>query len=88
MEWFEQALPASRGRVRLWRLLSWRNERYSRGAWALWRPGDIARHADQLLRPHGRVFFAGEHTAFANAGMEGAMESAERAVLEVLRKAV
>ena len=36
-------------------------------------------------RPHGRVLFAGEHTAWSNSGMEGAMESGERAALEALR---
>jgi monoamine oxidase len=83
---FHRLLPASRGRVSLARLVRWQGERYSQGAWALWRPGDIERFADSLLRPHGRILFAGEHTAFANAGMEAAMESGERAALEVLRR--
>ena len=79
-------LPAARGKVSLGRMVSWRNDPHSRGAWALWRPGDIGRFGDGLARPHGRVFFAGEHTAFANAGMEAAMESGERAVLEIMRR--
>ncbi len=53
--------------------------------WAMWRPGEIARYADALTAPHGRVAFAGEHTAYSNSGMEGAMESGERAALEVMR---
>ena len=83
---FEALLPAARGKVSLGRMVSWRNDPHSRGAWALWRPGDIGRFGDGLARPHGRVFFAGEHTAFANAGMEAAMESGERAVLEIMRR--
>ena len=33
----------------------------------------------------GRAYFAGEHTAISYRGMEGAMESGERAALEVAR---
>ena len=36
------------------------------------------------LEPEGRLHFCGEHTALSNRGMEGAMESGERAALEVL----
>ena len=34
--------------------------------------------------PMHRVHFCGEHTATSNRGMEGAMESGERAAFEVL----
>ena len=34
--------------------------------------------------PHKRLFFAGEHTAIGSRGMEGALESGERASLEVM----
>ena len=33
--------------------------------------------------PLGRIHFAGEHTGLSNRGMEGAMESGERAAQEV-----
>jgi monoamine oxidase len=33
---------------------------------------------------HGPVHFCGEHLALASRGMEGAMETAESAVAEVL----
>ncbi len=77
--------PQARGHVRFGELVRWSREEFNQGTWAIWRPGDIARFADRLLRPHDRVFFAGEHTAYANAGMEAAMASGERAVLEVMR---
>lgn len=85
MQHFFKLFPAARGKVSLQRLVRWQNEPLNEGAWALWRPGDIGRYADLLHQPAGRVFFAGEHTAFANSGMEGAMESAERAVIELMR---
>ncbi len=78
--------PQARGRMDLAGLVSWRNEPLNRGAWAIWQPGQIATVAALLQRPHGRVLFAGEHTSWANPGMEGAMESGERAALELMRR--
>ncbi|MSQ86237.1 MAG: hypothetical protein EXR10_05220 [Alphaproteobacteria bacterium] len=57
-----------------------------RGAYAYWKPGQITRFAKELGKPRGRMFFAGEHTAVTNRGMEGAMESGERAALEIGEK--
>jgi monoamine oxidase len=69
------------------RVVRWAAEPFSEGAWAVWRPGDItAGLPARLAERHGRVSFAGEHTAVAYSGMEGAMESADRAVLETLRR--
>ncbi len=82
---FTGLVPGSRGQVELAALVSWARAPYSGGSWAVWQPGQVARYADELLKPHGRVVFAGEHTAFANSGMEGAAESGERAALEVMR---
>jgi monoamine oxidase len=36
-----------------------------------------------MFQPQGRVHFCGEQTAVGARGMEGAMESGERAALEV-----
>ena len=36
-----------------------------------------------MFQPHGRVHFCGEQTAVSARGMEGAMESGERAAIEV-----
>lgn len=83
---FERLVPAARGKVRLADMVSWARSPWSGGTWAVWAPGQIGRHADALHRPHGRVVFAGEHTAYSNSGMEGAMESGERAALEVMRR--
>ena len=40
-----------------------------------------------LAEPHGRIQFAGDYTAVLNLGLEGAMESGERAALEILSQA-
>ena len=80
-----RAYPGARGNVRLRRLVRWHLDPFSQGSWAVWGPGQIGRHFAALHQPAGPIHFAGEHTAFAYSGMEGAMESGERAALEVLR---
>jgi len=37
-----------------------------------------------MLAPHARMYFAGEHTRLQEIGMESAMESGERAALEIV----
>ena len=78
-------VPEARGKVAFGEYIDWITNPFNEGAWAMWRPGDISRYADLLHKPSDRYFFAGEHTAYSNAGMEGAMESADRVVVEVLR---
>jgi monoamine oxidase len=83
---FQQQLPSSAGHVRLGGLVRWAVDPLNEGVWAVWRPGQISTLPKLLSQPHDRIFFAGEHTAVSNSGMEGAMESADRAVLEALRR--
>lgn len=84
---FERLIPGARGTVSVGRIVRWADDPFNEGAWALWRPGQItAGLPAQLAMPHGRVAFAGEHTGVSYSGMEGAMESADRAVLETLRR--
>ena len=67
--------------IYLWK---WSNNPYAGGAYAYWKPGQITAFARTIADPHGRIHFAGEHTAQLNRGMEGAMESGERAAIEIL----
>jgi monoamine oxidase len=80
----ETLRPAAKGQLELIGLHSWGGDAYAGGAWSYFRPGDVTRYAAVLGNAHGRVHFAGEHLATANRGMEGAMESAERAAAQVL----
>lgn len=79
-----RVLPESKGAVRLAKTVSWQRSAYTGGAWADWRPGQISRFGAALAKPAGRLHFAGEHTARAFSGMEGALESGERAAFEIL----
>ena len=76
--------PASTGELEFVALHSWGADRYAGGAWAYFRPGDVTRFAGIIGRAHGRLHFCGEHLALENRGMEGAMESGERAATEIL----
>ncbi len=76
--------PASKGKLEIIEYKSWYRDPYSAGDWAIWKPGQVTALAPQVGKAHGRLHFCGEHTAIANRGMEGAMESGERVALEVM----
>lgn len=76
--------PKARGAVRMAARVAWHREPLAGGTWANWLPGQISRYARFVDVPHGRVHFAGEHTAHTLRGMEGAMESGERAAAEIM----
>ena len=63
---------------------AWDRHPWSRGSYALLRPGQYAAFHGVEWEPEGPVFFAGEHTSDAAAGyLEGAVESGLRAAAEV-----
>jgi monoamine oxidase len=80
----ERIRPAAKGRLEVVGLKSWGADPYARGAWAYFRPGQVREFAAEMGRPHGRLHFCGEHLGVASRGMEGAMESADRAVAAIL----
>lgn len=84
----EAVLPETKGLLEPAAVVDWGNDIYAGGSWAVWRPGQLGAYFMALQTATGRVHFAGEHTGRANPGMEGAMESGERAALEVLRELV
>lgn len=76
--------PATKGAIRPVRTWSWQQEAFSGGTYVAWGPGHISKYANAFSEPHGNLFFAGEHTSRLDRGMEGAMESGERAAFEIL----
>ncbi len=64
----------------------WTQEEFSRGGYAgLWKTGQLTQLGPWLRQPAGRLHFAGTETAIEHNGyMEGAVESAERVVSELL----
>jgi len=82
----ERLRPAAKGQLEVVAYKSWYRDPFSSGDWAVWQPGQVTELARHIATPHHRIHFCGEHTAVANRGMEGAMESGERVGLEVMDK--
>lgn len=80
----EDMRPSLKGALDFSYYWTWVNNPYAGGAYAYWKPGQITDFANNLGDPIGRIHFAGEHTAVMNRGMEGAMESGERAAFEIM----
>lgn len=80
----EKLRPAAKGKLEVAGFKSWQLDPFSGGDWVVWEPGQISEFLVALGEPAGRLHFCGEHTALSNRGLEGAMESGERAALEAL----
>jgi monoamine oxidase len=57
----------------------WMEDEWSRGAWAFAGIGNLVLFAN----PEGRIHFAGEHLSFFFSWMQGALDSAARAVTQI-----
>jgi monoamine oxidase len=63
----------------------WEDDPWARGGYAFFDPAFDPALRPWLARPHGRLFFAGEHTSLRWQGyMNGAVESGRRAVAELV----
>jgi monoamine oxidase len=74
---------ASKHFVRGW-VHDWVRDPYAQGAFTHLAPGYVLEHMEHIRPPESRVHFAGEHTATWTGFIEGAIESAERVVIEIL----
>jgi monoamine oxidase len=84
LEVLKSIRPSTDGALRPVKVQSWQRDPMAGGLYSSWKPGQIVRYADPMTQAYGQIHFAGEHTAVLNRGMEGAMESGERAALEVM----
>ncbi len=82
----ERMRPSTKGKLEVTGIHSWAQAALSGGFRHSFFPGQISRFAQHMSRPHGRIHFAGEHTRRIEIGMESAMESGERAALEILAR--
>jgi monoamine oxidase len=62
---------------------AWYGDRWARGAFALFAPEQQSRLQDAIVRPEGRIHFAGEHCSLYHAWIQGALESGIRAAREI-----
>ena len=66
---------------------AWDSHRWSLGAFALYLPGQFQRMHEQIVKPEGLIYFAGEHCSHSHSWMEGALESARFAVDALVKRA-
>jgi len=62
---------------------AWYADRWARGAFALFTPDQQSELQAAIVRPEGRVHFAGEHCSLYHAWIQGALESGIRAANEI-----
>jgi pseudooxynicotine oxidase len=63
----------------------WLADEFSRGTWAIHRPGWYTRHHAEMQKPEGRLLFAGSDLANGWSGfMDGAIESGLRSAAALL----
>ncbi len=79
--------PSTKGKLQFLSLYGWRKNPMIQGCRHLFAPGQINRFAREMIIPHHRLHFAGEHTRRMDFGMEAALESGERAAFEILQRA-
>ena len=75
----EQMRPAATGALRVLGQHSWEQDPFAGGAWAYFNPGTVTKFLPAMFQPRGPVHFCGEHTSVSARGMEGAIESGDRA---------
>lgn len=80
----ERARPSARGQLSLIRRWDWQTNRFAGGIYHHIGPGQGAMQAAAATHVGRRLHFAGEHLAVNASGMEGALESGERAAQAVL----
>jgi len=65
---------------------AWYNDRFANGAFAMFEAGQQTQLQADIVRPEGRIHFAGEHCSLYHAWIQGALESgldAARAIHEM-----
>jgi monoamine oxidase len=63
----------------------WHDDEFAGGAFALFEPEQQTLLHAAIIRPEGRIHFAGEHAALSHRWIQGAVESGLRAALEIHR---
>lgn len=84
----ERLRPSTKGKMEVTGIHSWPQYNFVSGCRHSYGPGQVTRFAHDMIKPHHRLHFAGEHTRRMEVGMESAMESGERAAFEILERAL
>ncbi|HKC66351.1 MAG TPA: flavin monoamine oxidase family protein [Pyrinomonadaceae bacterium] len=63
--------------------VAWDLDRWARGAYSWFKPGQMTELLPHITRREGRIHFAGEHTSSWPGWMQGAFQSGHRAAREI-----
>ena len=63
----------------------WHDDEFAGGAFALFDPGQQTLLHEEIVKPEGRIHFAGEHASLYHAWIQGAFESGLRAAIAIHR---
>ena len=83
LEQVEKVYPAIRKNFEGGASVCWDEERWARGAYAWFKPGQMTELLPHIARAEGRIHFAGEHTSDWPGWMQGAFQSGHRAAREI-----
>jgi len=61
----------------------WHDDEFAGGAFALFDPGQQTLLHEEIVKPEGRIHFAGEHASLYHAWIQGAFESGLRAAVAI-----
>jgi len=61
----------------------WHDDEFAGGAFALFDPGQQTLLHEEIVRPEGRIHFAGEHASLYHAWIQGSIESGLRAAIAI-----
>jgi monoamine oxidase len=64
---------------------NWDTHKWSSGAFAWFLPGQHSALHQHIVAPEGRIYLAGEHASLTHTWMQGALDSAVCAVIEILK---
>jgi monoamine oxidase len=81
---FEKIHPGMGDHLSVGLVKCWDEEPFAKGAYPWFAVGQMTEFGTALYAPEGRLHFAGDHTSNRPGFMHGAVESAKRAVAEVL----
>jgi len=86
LDYLHRIRPSMVGRLEFVGVHSWALVPLVRGCSHQYVPGKVQAWSQAMMKPYQRLHFAGEHTRRLEVGMESAMETGERAALEILER--
>jgi monoamine oxidase len=84
MKIVEKSYPNLRKNFEVGTTKCWDTDEWSRGGYAWYKPGQMASLMPHVARTEGRIHFAGEHASSLFGWMQGALESGNRVVQEIM----